>query len=175
MQGQERDFGGAVQTDWNSDRTQAGVGVESEACDGEQTANVFSGQLWQEERTDEGQADLPSMRVAGELKIHRMLRGVVGIVGFVSEQDGGFAGWNAVQRGVEIGSAAQHVVDAAEPEARAVTLDGIGLVGEDLNSDGAKRGGHAVRVGINIMVPHDRPKAVRSLQFPQKLSARFGG
>src|SRR5271166_5701158 len=80
-----------------------------------------------------------------------------------------------VQSRAQIGAAAQHVVHATEPEAATVALNGNGLVGKHLNTFGAKRASHAIRIGGAVVVSHYRPQTVRGLHLPQQSGARFGG
>ena len=98
------------------------------------------------------------MGVAGKLEIDGIARNVVGIVWLVGEEHGGFAGGNTVQGGVEIGGAAEYVVDAGEPEAGAVALDGTRI---DWTAPGFRRlqgRGDAVGIGENVVISENRPK-----------------
>jgi len=43
VEGQQGDFGGAVEADWKADGSEAGVGVERQRTYGVRSANIFSG------------------------------------------------------------------------------------------------------------------------------------
>jgi len=112
----------------------------------------------QDEWPKEGEPDLTAVRVAGEHEIDERAAGVganlVGVVWRVRHQENGTVGVSR-NRQVEVGVAGARIVDAAEPETGAISLDGHVLVdynwcavsGEGLDDGGGVEG--------NIVVAKD--------------------
>lgn len=100
---------------------------------------IFAAHGWEDEGTEEGEADLASVGVTGQHEIDEGAAGVLGDdVGEVwlmgHEDDGGVRVGGDGE--VEVGAAGSGVVYAAEPEAGAFVVDGKALVDEDGDVDG---------------------------------------
>lgn len=112
----------------------------------------------QDERTDEGQPDLATMGVAGEHDVDEGAAGVcenfVGVVGLVRHEEDGAVGFCGDGE-VEVGTAGAGVVDAAEPEAVAVSFDGEMLVDENRSAVGGEGLGDQGAVEGDIVVAED--------------------
>jgi len=118
--------------------------------------------------------DLASVRVPGELQVYWEFRASSAKSGSVRQQDTA----SPAERRAKFLSgqrSAEHVIHAGEPEASAIALNRGRLVFQYLDADGSECVGYVHRVGIEIMVPHDCPQAVRSGHLAKDVSAWFGG
>jgi len=149
--------------------------VQGERADVIGSPEIFLAQLRQIERRQKGQAHLASVGVAGELQVDGELYHLVGVVGLVRQKNDGFIGGNAAQRLRQVGSFAQHVIHSGEPEAGAIALHGLRLVGQHLNVLRLQRARHVLVICAFIVIAQHRPQAVRSAHLPQQRGARIGG
>ena len=125
MQGDDGDLGWAVEAEGQAYGADAAVDVKLHLVEAVVAFGVLHAHWWQDKGTDERDSELAAVGVAGEHEVDERAAGmsddVVGVVGFVGhEQDGaiGFGGDGEI----EVRMALAGVVDAAEPEARAVAL-----------------------------------------------------
>lgn len=175
LQRYQRYLGGAIQSHRNSDRADAGIGVKRERTNLVGPHYIFFPHCRQVERRKQRDPDLASVRVPGELQVYWEFRRLIRKIGFVRQQDNGFASGNAAQSFCKVSRSAEHVIHAGEPEASAIALNRGRLVFQYLDADGSECVGYVHRVGIEIMVPHDCPQAVRSGHLAKDVSAWFGG
>jgi hypothetical protein len=154
-------------------RANPGIGVQGEAADFVEASYVFSRQLRQVKRTGEGQADLTSMRVTGELKVNRIVRNTVREIRFMRQQNCRFRRRNIAQRTVKVCASPEHVVNTAQPKTSTIALDRSGLIQQHLNSPRPQSGRHVIWIAKRIVVPHHRPQPVWRCHLLQQLGARF--
>ena len=134
MKGEDGDLRRAVQPEGNSHRANAPIDVKLHILEVEKAFRVVFAHGWKDERAEKGQAYLAAVGMAGQHKIDKlppgMLDDCVGVVGFVRHQQHGGVGqrWHGEFKARVGGSG---VVDSAEPESRAVALDGHMLVDQD--------------------------------------------
>lgn len=172
MQHEQRDFRRAIQADGDGNGSQACVGIEAHFTYAVTPQNVFPGHFRQVQSRKQGKSYL--VRVSGELQIDRKPAGYVGEVRFVREQDHRFAWGNATQSFTEIGGSADHIVDAGEPEAPAITLDGDGLIGQRADALGLEGAGYVQGVGFEVVIAENGPQTLRCSHLVKQASARFG-
>ena len=90
-QGEEGDFGGAVEADWGGQDTDASGGIDlRKVANARQAHGVFDAILREDERSQARDANLTAVRMTRELEIDFGLSRHVGEIGFVHEGD--FAG-----------------------------------------------------------------------------------
>lgn len=117
------------------------------------------------------------MRVAGEHEVDERGAGVfdddVGVVGLVRHEDDWRAGlgWDGE---IEVGVAGAGVVDAGEPEAVAVALDGNVLVDQDGCAMAGERPDDQRRAEVDVVVAEDGV-AQRRGERGEDFSAAVGG
>jgi hypothetical protein len=174
VQGQQSDFGRTIQAHRNPDGAQAGAGVERERTYLVGAPDIFLTQGWKVKRREQWNSDLTSVRVSRKLQVDWKMRGFIGEVGFMRKQNNGFAGGNAAQRLGEVGGVAENVIHAGQPKARAVSLDWLRLVRQNLNVLGLERAGHVFGVGGVVVVSEDGPEAVRGSDLAQETGTGFG-
>jgi hypothetical protein len=87
--------------------------------------------MWQHRRAVAGNTDLAAVRVTRELRVDRILCHSVGEIGFVHSDDFGFGGGHSPKSLVDVIGLGIDVVDADDPDAVAVSLQGDGLVAQD--------------------------------------------
>jgi hypothetical protein len=141
LQGDDCDLRGAVETEGQAYCADATVDVELELIEAVVAFGVFLAHGGQNQGTEERQSDLAAVRVAGEHEINewaaRVSDDLIGVVGFVCHEDDG-----AVRVGgygeTEVGVAGGGIVEAAEPEATAVSFDGEVLVDQNRGVVGRK-------------------------------------
>ena len=141
------------------------------------TLGVSQAHGGQDEWSQEGESDLTAVGVAGEHQIDERAAGVdanlVGVVGLMRHQDNGAIGIGGDGE-VEVWMAGTGIVDAAEPEAAAVALDGHVLVdqyGSAVSGEGADYG---AGVECHVMVAEDAVSE-RSSEGGQYLGAAVEG
>jgi hypothetical protein len=127
------DLGWAVEAEGKAYGADAAIDIELHVLKLVGALDVFLAHGWKDQWTDEGEADLASVGVAGEHGVDereaRMLDDVIGIVGLVAhEQDGGAGGGGDGE--VEVWGTGTGVVCATEPEDVAAALDGVVAVDE---------------------------------------------
>ena len=131
---QDRDLRGAVEAEGEADGADATVDVELHLVEAEVAFYILHSHGWKHKRSDEGQADLAAVGVAGEHEVDQWRSGmkedVVGVVGLVSHEDDRCAGGGRDGE-IEVGVTGAGVVDSAEPEAFSVAFDGDVLVDQD--------------------------------------------
>jgi hypothetical protein len=158
LEGDDGDFRGAVETEGEAHGADAAVDVELQPLDAVEAFGVLLGPRREDERTEEGQLDLAAMGVTAKHEVDertaRVGEDVVGIVGRVCHEDDGTVGfWGNGQ--VEVGVAGAGVVDAAEPEAVAVALDGNVLIDQNGSAIGGERPDHHGGVEGDVVVAED--------------------
>jgi hypothetical protein len=141
LQGEDGDFGGAVEAKGNAYGADAAVDVELQLTEAEEAFGVFFAHGRKDEGGHEGQANLAAVGVAGEDDVDEtasgMLENGVGVVGLVRhENDGAVGVWGDGE--LEVGGGGAGVVDGAEPEPGAVAFDGEVLIDEDGDAVGGK-------------------------------------
>jgi hypothetical protein len=145
LQGDDCDFGGAVETEGKTDGADAAVDVELHLVEAVETFGVLLAHGWEDERAEEGEPDLAAVRVAGEHDVDertaRVGYDMVGEVGFVRHEENGAVGFSGNSQ-VEVRVAGSGVVDAAEPKAIAATFDGEILVDQNWSAMGSEGLGH---------------------------------
>ena len=52
-----------------------------------QAERILPSQFWKVEGTEEGETNLTAVRVTGKLKVDGIVRGLIGEIGFMREQD----------------------------------------------------------------------------------------
>jgi hypothetical protein len=131
IQGDDCDFGRAVQAEGQAYGADAAVDVELHLIEAVETFGVLFAHGRQDERTQERKPDLTSVGVTGEHQVDEMAARVgddlVGEVGFVRHEKDGAVGFGG-EGEVEVGMAGARVVEAAEPETTTVAFDGEVLV-----------------------------------------------
>ena len=134
MKGEDCDLGGAVEAEGQADGADATVDVELHLVEAVVAFGVFLAHGGQDERAEEGKPDLAAVGVAGEHEVDERAAGVgddgVGVVGLVGHEDDGAVGFGGDGE-IEVRAAGAGVVQAAEPDARAVAFDGDVLVDQD--------------------------------------------
>ncbi len=70
---------------------------------------------------------------------------------------------------------AEHIVDTRQPDPRAVTLNRLRLVRQNVNILPFKRRGHMALIGLKVVISHYRPESVGCCHLPQEGGARFRG
>ena len=96
LEGEEGDFGGAVEAEWNAYGADASVDIELHLVEVKDSVDVLSAHGWEDEWAAEGKVDLASVGVAGEHEINEWSAGVlddyVGEVWLVGHEDDGAVG-----------------------------------------------------------------------------------
>jgi hypothetical protein len=137
MEGEDGDFGGAVQAEGHAYRAEASVDVELHLVEAEEAFGIPAAHGRQHHGAQEGQADLASVRVAGEHKVDeggaRVMDCFVGEVWRVGHKNDRTVGLGGDGE-VEVGMAGAGIQGSTDPEAGAVALDGDVLVDEDGNA-----------------------------------------
>ena len=127
MEGEERDFGGAVEAEGDAYGSDAAVDVELHFVEMVDAVGVDLAHGWEDEGSKEGKLDLSTVGVAGEHEVDERTAGVlgddVGVVWLVCHEDDWAVGVGGDGE-VEIGVAGAGIVDSAEPEAGVAALDG---------------------------------------------------
>jgi len=177
LQGEEGDFGGAVEADGDADGADATVDVELHAVEAVEAFDVFFCAERSEDGAEDGHADLASVGVAGEHEVDQAATGMgydgVGEVGAVGHEQDGAVG--AVgDGGVQVGHVGYGVVDAAEPEAAAGALDGDVFVDQKRDADGRKDGADGGRAEDGVVVAHDG-EALRAVDAVEEACAVLHG
>jgi len=141
LEGDDSDFGWAVEAEGEAHGADAAVDVELHAVEVEVAFGVLLAHGWKDEWTEEGEPDLAAVGVAGEHEIDEMAAGmgddVVGVVGLVCHEDDRAVGLFG-EGEIEVGMALTGVVDAADPEPGAVALDRDVLVDQNGNAMGCE-------------------------------------
>jgi hypothetical protein len=158
LQGQDGDLGWAVQTEGKAYGADAPIDVELHFVELVRTFRVFFAHWWKDDRAQEREPDLAAVGVACEHKVDevsaRMCDDGVRVVRLVGEKD--YRGVGLGRDGeVEVGVAGARVFQAAEPEARAVFLNGDVLVDEDGGAAAGERLYNHVGVDGDVMVAED--------------------
>ena len=134
MQGDDCDFGGAVEAEGQAYRADAAVDVKLHLVEAVVAFGILFAHRGEDEWAEEGQANLSAVGVAGEHEIDKMAAGMgddmVGEVGLVRHEKDGTIGFGGNGE-VEVGVAGAGVFNAAEPETRADALNGEVLVDEN--------------------------------------------
>jgi hypothetical protein len=134
LEGEDRDFGWAVETQRKTYGADASVDVKLHLAELVVTHGIFFAHGGEDKGAQEGQANLSSVGVAGEHEIDQMAAGVgddgVGVIGLVGHENYGCAGggWDGE---IEVGMAGAGIFEATDPEAVAIFLDSDVLVDED--------------------------------------------
>ena len=127
LEGDDGDLRWAVEAEGQAYGADAAVDVELHLVEAEVAFGILLAHGREDERAEEGEADLAAVGVAGEHEVDERAAGVgddvVGVVGLVGHEDDGAVGFGGDGE-VEVGVAGAGVVDAAEPEAGAVAFDG---------------------------------------------------
>jgi hypothetical protein len=147
IQGEDGDFGGAVQPEGQAYGAETAVDVELHLVETVEAFGVLLAHGRQDKRTQEGEPDLATVGVAGKHEVDERTAwvedDVVGEVGFMRHEEDGAVGFDGDGQ-IEVGAAGTGVVDTAEPEAGAVALDGEVLVdqnGSAMRGEGLDDGG----------------------------------
>src|SRR6202020_1725466 len=98
------------------------------------------------------------------------MRGLIGEVWFVRQQDHWLVAGDAAQSLRKIGGSAEDIVNPCQPEAGTFWFDRFGLVRQYVNPLGLKGSGDVITVSIVIVVTHDRPKAAGRGHLAQQAS-----
>lgn len=116
LQGDDRNFGGAVEAEGQAYCADAAVDVELHLVEAVVALGVLQTHGGQDERAEEGQADLAAVGVAGEHEVDqvaaRMLDDVIGKVGFVCHEKDGAVGFGGNGE-IEVRVTGAGVIDAA--------------------------------------------------------------
>ena len=171
------DLGGAVEAEGKADGAEAAVDVELHVAEAEGAFDVLLAHGREDERAEDGQADLAAVGVAGEHGVDPgeagMADDVVDEVGLVAHEDDGGAG--SVGDGeVEIGVAGAGVVGAAEPEVVGATLDGDVAVDEHGRAVGREGGDDVAGPDTDVVVA-EAGVALRRLEAFEDLGGDAGG
>ena len=173
LQRKEGDLRRAVEAEGDADCADATVDIELHVAEMEESFGVDFTHGWKHERAEEGQPDLAAVGVAGEHDIDqlpaRMLTHDVGVVGLMRHQDDGPI-WLRRNGEFETRVGGAGIVDAGEPEARAVALDGNVGVDEHRNAVGGKRVDDQRCADCHIMVAQ-AGKAQRAGEGAEDLGA----
>ena len=174
MQG---DLRGAIEADGEFYGAEAAVDVELRAVEVEEARRVELAHGGKGERRQEGKANLTAVGVAGEEDIGehaaRMADDGVGEVRFVAHHEE----WGVEMRGdgaLDVRSAAAGVVQAGEPEALAVALDGDVLVDQGLDVVGSQCFEDFGRADVDVVVAQ-RGVAQGRLDAAEDLAASARG
>jgi hypothetical protein len=111
--------------------------------------------------------------VPGNLQVDRISRGLVGEIGFVSEQNDGLVRWYAAQSFEKVSTAAENIVHARQPEPGSIGFNGLRLIGQDMDIFSFEGTRHVPGVGAFIVIAHDGPKPMRRGELTQYTGARF--
>src|SRR5215831_2878227 len=96
------------------------------------------------------------------------------IVWLVDHEDCCLASRHLAHRACQVGTAAQNVVESAEPEARVILFDGNRLIRKHRDSCFLQRVGDVIGIRVDVMVPEHGPHAVRSFQWLENMSTWLG-
>jgi len=158
LQGDDRDFGGAVEAEGQTYRANAAVDVELHLVEAVVTLGVLQTHGRQDERAQEGKPDLTTVGVTGEHEVDemaaRMLDDVVSEVGLVRHEKDWTVGFGRNGE-IEVRVAGAGIFDSAEPEACAVALDGDVLVDENGSAVGGEGFGDHWAVESDVVVTED--------------------
>jgi hypothetical protein len=179
VEGEGGDLGGAVEADGEADGAEAAVDVELGLAAGktEEAFGVLLAEGGEAEWWEEGQADLSAVGVAGEDEVGAAGAGVaqdgVGEVGLVAHDEE-----RAVELGgdgaVEVGHGGADALEAGEPEALAVVLDGEVLVDERGDAVGGEGVEDAFGADLGVVVAEDG-EAKGALEVAEDLGTTDGG
>ena len=153
------DLGGAVEPNGKADGANAAVDVELHLVEAVVAFRVFQAHGRQDERPQEGKSDLATVGVSGKHEVDEGATGVganvVGVVGRVCHQEYRTIGVRGNGQ-IEVGVAGAGIVDATEPEAGAVTLDGYIPVDQDGGTVSGEGIDNGVSVEGDVVVAEDR-------------------
>ncbi len=153
-----RDLRWAVETERKTDGSDAAIDVELHVRKAEQAGDVLFAHRGKDQRTDQGQAHLAAVGVAGEHEVDQRKAGVlahlVGVVGFVGHQDDRRSGVSR-DGGGQVGDAGSGVVDAGQPEAVASAFDRGELVDQRGDSDRGEGADDEAAINGDIVVSED--------------------
>ncbi len=116
LEGDDCDFGGAVETEGKAHGADAAVDVELHPVEAIEAFGVLLAHGREDERAEEGEPDLAAMGVTGKHEVDertaRVGEDLVGVVGLVRHEKDGTV-WFGGNGQVEVGMAGAGVVDAA--------------------------------------------------------------
>ena len=158
IQGDDGDFGGAVEPEGQAYGADTAVDVELHLVEAVVAFGILQAHWWQDKRTDKREPDLAAVGVAGQHEVDERTSGVgddvVGVVGFVGHQN-----HRSVRFGgdgeIEVRVAGAGIFDAAEPEAGSSAFDGEVLVDENGGAVGGEGLGDQGAVEGDVVVAED--------------------
>lgn len=158
LEGDDCDFGGAVEPEGQAYGADASVDVELHLIEAVVAFGVLQTHGGQDKRAQEREPDLAAVGVAGEHEVDkvaaRMLDDVIGEVGFVRHEEDGSVGFGGNGE-IEVGVTGAGIIDAAEPEACPDALDGEILVDENGSAVSGEGLGDHWTVEGDVMVAED--------------------
>ena len=158
LEGDNCDFGGAVQAEGQAYGADAAVDVELHLVEAVEAFGIFFAHGRQDKRAEEGEPDLASVGVTGEHEVDEMAARVgddfVGEVRFMRHEEDGAVGVCG-EGEVEVGVAGAGVVDAADPEAATSSLDGKVVVDQHRSAMGGEGMDNCRAVEGDVVVAED--------------------
>jgi len=173
-QGNQCDFGRAVPANRNHERADAHIGIERQAIDLAQSLRIFARQPREINRPQQGEPNLPSVGVPGQLQIDRVPGGNVSEVWFVRKQDHRVADRNSRKRLPKVSFAGQNILYACKPQSSTGTRERDGRIAENLNANSSQGCLDVVRIRETIVVAKHRPHSVRSAETLQDMRTGIG-
>ena len=171
------EFGGAVEAEGQAYGADAAVDVELHVSEVEEAFDVLLAHGREDQRADEGKADLAAVGVAGEHEVDERETWVqddlFDVVGLVAHEENGGVGAGGDGE-VEVGDAGSGVVGTAEPEDVAAALDGGVAVDEDGGSVGLEGTDDVLGADVDVVVAEDA-KALWGLEGGEDLGGEASG
>jgi len=149
-------FRWTVQPHRRIDYTEAAAGVYLQLPDTVQPGVVFLSQSGQNNWADAGDPHLAAVRMSGQLEVDWKARRVIRKIGLVREQYGRFRGWNSCQCFRQIGLLLIDVIDPADPQPVAPTLNRKRFISQDANPAIGERPGNDLRTVPVVVIPEYR-------------------
>lgn len=155
MQRDQGNLRRAIEAEGNADGADPPIDVELHVAELEMSLHVPLAHGGKYKCSEEGQADLASVRVAGEHEIDKvsswMLKNGIGVVGLMRHQNDGTIGRRR-NGDLELRVGGAGVVDPAEPETRAITLNRNMRVYEHRNAVPSKSAYDEGSIDSNVMI-----------------------
>lgn len=172
---QESDLGRAVEPGGDVDGPEAGVGIELKITDPIKAGEVFAAELREKQRRQEGEPDLTSVSMSGELKVDGIACNAVGKIRLMRQQDEWLRCRNFLDGSGQIRRAVEDIVNASEPESAAVSFDCDGFIIQNMNAILLQGRRDVLGIGSGIVISQDGPQSMRRAKLFQQFGTGFGG
>ena len=158
LEGDDCDLGGAVEPEGQAYGADAAVDIELHLVEAVVTLGVLHAHGRKDEWSEEWEPDLTTVGVAREHEIDEgaawMNADMVGVVGCVRHEENGTVGVGGDGQ-FEVGVTGAGVVDAAEPEAVAISFDWHVLIDQERGAVGGKGINDSAGIEGDVMVAED--------------------